>query len=290
MAYTKSIVDNTYYEFQTQLADPLTVAVKLNAELGMDFVPSGVDFADPASYLFRRLYENRQHSTGDQWQWQGNLDLDTGSSLLPKFKFGLRYADRKANSTYGDHYAGLSSLRDPITRVPGVSDGGIIEAGFHGDDVQQCRSWFAPNANILNDRINDVRDHIRQALVRANADGAARQAWATAAIPICSHRMSERVPEAAREFQALDHSMLSKGQRQSAELGLSLALKREGDVIGLSQRRSAPSHLIGVRSMQCRLGLYSPIRSSMPTNAGSNFSAFSWPPEKRSRSPSPTTF
>ena len=178
LAYTKSIVDNTYYEFQTQLASPLTVAVKLNAERGVDFVPSGVDFADPASYLFRGLYENRQRSTGDQWQWQGNLDLDTGSSLIPKFKFGLRYADRKANSTYGDRYAGLSSLRDPITRVPGVSDGGIIEAGFHGDDAQQFRSWFAPNANILNDRINDVRDYIRQALVRANADGATRQAWA----------------------------------------------------------------------------------------------------------------
>jgi len=46
------------------------------------------------------------------------------------------------------------------------------------------------------------------------------------------YRMSERVPEAVSAFQGLDHSMLSKGQRQSAELGLALALKREGDVIG----------------------------------------------------------
>ncbi|HEX8419060.1 MAG TPA: TonB-dependent receptor [Sphingomonas sp.] len=177
LAYTKSIVDNTYYEFQTQLANPLSLAVRLNAERSVDFVPSGVAFDDPNSYFMRGLYENRQRSTGGQWQWQGNLDLDTGSSLLPKFKFGLRYADRTASSTFGDRYASLAGLRDPIARVPGVSDGGIIEAGFHGDDVQQFRSWFAPNADIINDRINDIRDYTRQALVRANADAGTRQAW-----------------------------------------------------------------------------------------------------------------
>lgn len=177
LAYTRSIVDNTYYRFETQLANPLSLAVRLNAERSVDFVPSGVDFNDPASYYVRGLYENRLRSTGDQWQWQGNLDLETGFELFPKFKFGLRYADRKAESTFGDRYAALASLHDPITQVPGVSDGAIIDAGFHGEDVQQFRSWFAPNANILNNRISDVRSYIRQALVRANASAETSQAW-----------------------------------------------------------------------------------------------------------------
>ena len=177
LAYTKSIVDNTFGQFQTQLAAPLSLAVRLNDNRSVNFVPSGVDFADPASFYVRGLLENRQRSTGDQWQWQGNLLLDTGSPLLPKFRFGLRYADRKASSTFGDRYASLGNLRDPITRVPSVADGGVIEAGFHGDDVQKFRSWYAPNAYQFNARINDVRAYVRDALVRAG-DGGAQPAWA----------------------------------------------------------------------------------------------------------------
>ncbi len=177
LAYTKSIVDNTFFRFETQLANPLSIAVRLNADRGVDFVPSGVDFADPASYLMRGFYENRNRSTGDQWQWTGNMDLETGSSLFPRFKFGLRYANRNASSTYGDRDARLAGLRDPISRVPGVSEGGIIEPGFHGDDAQKFRSWFAPNSNILNDRLDDVRGYIRDALLRSNAGAGAREAW-----------------------------------------------------------------------------------------------------------------
>ncbi|MGN7998919.1 TonB-dependent receptor [Sphingomonas sp. 22176] len=177
LAYTKSIVDNTYYEFQTTLASPLSLAVKLNDQRGVNFAPSGVDFNNPASYYVRGLYENRNRAEGGQWQWQGNLALDTGSRLFPKFLFGLRYGDRSASSVYGDRYASLNSLRDPISVVPGVSDGRLIEAGFHGDAVQQFRSWFAPDPDILNDRINDVRGYVRQALVRSGADAGTEQAW-----------------------------------------------------------------------------------------------------------------
>lgn len=179
LAYTNSIVDNTFFRFETQLANPLSIAVRLNADRSVDFTPSGVDFANAANYLMRGLYENRNRSTGDQWQWMGNMDLDTGSPLLPRFKFGLRYANRNANSVFGDRDARLAGLRDSITAVPGVSDGGIIDPGFHGDDVQQFRSWFAPNSNILNDRFNDVRGYVRDALVRGNASAGARLAWSS---------------------------------------------------------------------------------------------------------------
>ncbi|MBY9064913.1 TonB-dependent receptor [Sphingomonas yunnanensis] len=195
LAYTKSIVDNTFGQFQTQLAAPLTLSVRLNDQRSVNFVPSGVDFNDPASYYVRGLLENRQRSTGDQWQWQGNLLLDTGSSLFPKFRFGLRYANRNANSTFGDRYASLAALRDPITKVPSVADGGIIEAGFHGDDVQQFRSWYAPDAFAFNDRISDVRAYVRDALVRAG-DAGAQSAWAPerpALNPLSAFRAREQV-------------------------------------------------------------------------------------------------
>jgi TonB-dependent receptor len=176
LAYTKSIVDNTFGQFQTQTATPLSLAVRLNDRRSVNFTPSGVDFNNPDSFYVRGLFENRQKSIGDQLQWQGNLLLDTQSSLFPKFRFGVRYADRNASSTYGDRYASLASLRDPINNVPSVSDGGIIEAGFHGDDVQQFRSWYAPNAYVFNDRLNDVRGYVRQALVRIGDTGA-QGAW-----------------------------------------------------------------------------------------------------------------
>jgi TonB-dependent receptor len=195
LAYTKSIVDNTFGQFQTQVTTPLSLSVKLNDNRSVNFVPSGVDFNNPDSFYMRGLFENRQKSMGDQWQWQGNLVLDTGSSLLPKFRFGLRYADRNASSTYGDRYASLASLKDPISKVPTVAQGGIVEAGFHGDDVQRFRAWYAPDAFLFNDRISDVRSYIRDALVRAG-DTAAQPAWAPerpALNPLNAFRAREQV-------------------------------------------------------------------------------------------------
>ncbi|WP_083500382.1 TonB-dependent receptor [Sphingomonas endophytica] len=178
LAYTRSTVNNNWGQFQTQVATPLSLSVKLNDQRSVNFTPSGVDFNNPDSFYMRGLIENRGRGAGSQWQWQGNLALDTGSSLFPKFYFGLRYGDRDASSVFGDRYAALASLKDPISKVPTVSQGGIIEAGFHGDDVQQFRSWFAPNAFLLNDRLNDVRGYIRDALARSGADAATQAAWA----------------------------------------------------------------------------------------------------------------
>ena len=178
LAYTKSIASGNWGQFQTQVATPLSLAVKLNDQRGVNFTPSGVDFSNPNSFYMRGLLENRSRSAGDQWQWQGNLALDTDSSLFPKFMFGLRYGDRSASSVYGDRYASLVSLKDTIDKVPTVAQGGMIQPGFQGDDVQQFRSWFAPNAFLFNQQLNSVRDYIRQALVRSGADAGTQAAWA----------------------------------------------------------------------------------------------------------------
>ncbi|GGO91448.1 TonB-dependent receptor [Stakelama pacifica] len=178
LAYTKSTVDGNWGQFQTQVATPLSLSVKLNDEGSVNFTPSGVDFADPNSFYMRGLIENRSRATGDQWQWQGNVSLDTGSSLIPKFLFGLRYGDRNASSVFGDRYASLVSLKDPILKVPTLSQGGMVAPGFWNDDVQQFRSWYAPDAFLFNDRLNDVRGYIREALVREGADAATQDAWA----------------------------------------------------------------------------------------------------------------
>ncbi|MEG8051457.1 metallophosphoesterase [Sphingomonas aurantiaca] len=67
-----------------------------------------------------------------------------------------------------------------------------------------------------------------------------------------SYRMMSRLPEARTEFERLDHSMLSKSQRQLASLGFALVLKGLGDhqgaldaadrVIAIDKRSSAALH------------------------------------------------
>lgn len=58
-----------------------------------------------------------------------------------------------------------------------------------------------------------------------------------------SLRMCARLPEAQAAFQALDHSTLSKEQRQSAELGLALALQVTGDT---SEAKEAAQRAISI--------------------------------------------
>jgi TonB-dependent receptor len=196
LAYTKSIVDNTFGRFETQTVSPLSLAVRLNDQRSVNFTPSGVDFASPDSFYVRGLYDERRRSEGSQWQWQGNAVIDTASALFPKFRFGLRYANRDANSVFGGRYAALAGLRDPISKVPTLPQGGVIEAGFHGDDVQQFRSWYAPDAYLFNDRIADVRAYVRDGLVRLNADAGTRATWASEDPrydPLASFRAREQV-------------------------------------------------------------------------------------------------
>ena len=193
------------------MATPLSLAVKLNDQRGVNFTPSGVDFSNPNSFYMRGLLENRSRSAGDQWQWQGNLVLDTDSSLFPKFMFGLRYGDRSASSVYGDRYASLVSLKDTIDKVPTVAQGGMIQPGFQGDDVQQFRSWFAPNAFLFNQQLNSVRDYIRQALVRSGADAGTQAAWARAAQP----QPAQRLPGARAGLYRLCAGQLRLQHRHS---------------------------------------------------------------------------
>ncbi len=196
LAYTRSVVSNTFGRFETQTVSPLSLAVRLNDQRSVNFVPSGVDFANPDSFYVRGVYDERRRSEGSQWQWQGNALIDTGSALFPKFRLGLRYADRNARSQFGGRYAGLSGLRDVISKVPTVSQGGIIEAGFRGDDVQQFRSWYAPDAYLFNDKLDDVRGYVRDGLTRLNADAATQAAWASDEPrydPLASFRAREQV-------------------------------------------------------------------------------------------------
>ncbi|VXD00032.1 TonB-dependent receptor [Sphingomonas sp. 8AM] len=196
LAYTRSVVSNTFGRFETQTVSPLSLAVRLNDQRSVNFTPSGVDFASPDSFYVRGVYDERRRSEGSQWQWQGNALIDTGSTLFPKFRLGLRYADRNARSEFGGRYAGLSGLREVISEVPTVSQGGIIEAGFRGDDVQQFRTWYAPDAYLFNDKLNDVRGYVRDGLARLNADAGTQAAWASDEPrydPLASFRAREQV-------------------------------------------------------------------------------------------------
>ncbi len=178
LAYTKSIVDNVYYSFDTQLIRPIAVDVGLNVEGSVDFTPTGLDFNDPASYNFRGFYDQRNRATGEQIQWQGNMVLDTGSELFPEFQIGLRYANRDASARSGDRYAAFPQLGIPIAQVPGVDEGGVIRAGFRGSDTQQFRRYYSISADGVLNNITGIRDFVRAGLVRSGADAGTIATWA----------------------------------------------------------------------------------------------------------------
>ncbi len=195
LAYTSSIVTTQYNMFDTALTKPLALNIKLNVEGSVDFTPGGVDFSGPSDYNFRGLYDQRTRSEGTQWQSLTTLKLDTGIGWLPKLDFGFRYAHRDASSLSGDRYASLAQLNLPVTSVPGASQGGILQAGFRGSDVQRFRTyWQLPTDAIVNN-LDPIRQFVRRGLVASGASADAQALWASQVPnfnPVNSFTASER--------------------------------------------------------------------------------------------------
>ncbi len=143
--------------------------MKLNDQGSVNFTPSGVDFANPNSFYMRGLIENRSRSMGDQWQWQGYVVLDTDSSLFPKFSSVCATAIAAPVRSMATVMLAGQPEGTRSTRCRPSRRGGIIG---RASGATMCSSSAAGTAQrlLFNDRLNDVRDYIRQALVRAGAD------------------------------------------------------------------------------------------------------------------------
>jgi TonB-dependent receptor len=124
--------------------------------------------ADPNNYAFRGLFEENQQAKGKDWQGRLDFEYQTGSNLLPKLQWGIRYVDRDASRVYGSRYSRDASQRlpgfpdvygTPITSVP--LDYQLFRAGFRGaDNPPFPTTWLTPTYSSIRDNIVQLRQFV----------------------------------------------------------------------------------------------------------------------------------
>jgi len=178
-AYTDSRWNLTQYAVDFAAATPPTVDIDFDRDGesgGAEFGFPDFDLTDPAGYIVRGLFDRRQRLVGTGIQWRGDLQLETGSRIVPRLDFGLRYTNRTSRGENGERYADLRALRIPLADVP-FGAGDVISPGFRGLDAQPDRAWYAPTANGITDHIADLRDFAYAGLAQFGAANAAD--WAS---------------------------------------------------------------------------------------------------------------
>jgi TonB-dependent receptor len=120
----------------------------------------GLDFADPANYLYRGFFEEYSKVKGDDWQ--GRLDAEyspAGLDWLPKIQAGVRYVDRDASNSIGSRYWDANNagrFRIPITAVP--LDYELFHPAFNGDEHKPTpTTWLAPTFDSVWDNLIALR-------------------------------------------------------------------------------------------------------------------------------------
>jgi iron complex outermembrane receptor protein len=138
---------------------PVTVNATIDANgNGPQFSLPGFDASNPANYIYRGFYEERQIAKGKDWQARTDLEYETGISFLPKIEIGLRYVDRYAHRQYGNHYFGGDPVLNqnvPITAVP--LDYELFQTGFRGDNTPVFHQWLAPTYQSIQNNILQLR-------------------------------------------------------------------------------------------------------------------------------------
>lgn len=173
-AYTDSRWELIQYATDFSATVPPTVDILFDRDGesgGAEFFFRDFDLTDPASYVFRGLFDRRQKLTGTGIQWRGDLEMETDWSFIPRIEFGLRYTNRTSRGQNGERYADLRSLRLPFADVP-FGKGAVIEPGFNGLDAQPDRAWYAPTRDGITDNIAALRAFAYDHLVELGAENA----------------------------------------------------------------------------------------------------------------------
>lgn len=161
LSYEDSRYTARSWSLDSAFAAPPTVVVKFNEKDGAAFDLPGFDASNPANYLWRGYYERRYIAKGSGVQWRGDATYDTGSSLIPEIKFGLRYTDRDASLIQGSRYAWVLPLRMPLAGLP-VGELQLIEDPFRGSTqgftryLMPTREGVAGNFAALRQRSVDA--------------------------------------------------------------------------------------------------------------------------------------
>lgn len=112
-----------------------------------EFAITNIDFSDPSEQFFDGLFEENQKSSGDDWQFRGDVEYAFDGPLLKNFQFGVRYTDRDAERLYANRFSRPAVLTN-ATALPvdfkvfkGVNFGGTTE--FSAPTYQSIRENIA---------------------------------------------------------------------------------------------------------------------------------------------------
>ena len=122
---------------------------------GPTFSIRNFDPSNPANYVYRGFYEEKQVAKGDDWQARFDADYDTGIEFLPKVEAGIRYVNRDADRQFGNRYS-TRNEGSPLSAVP--LDYELFDRGFRGDDLRPFPStWLAPTYDSIRDNLDEMR-------------------------------------------------------------------------------------------------------------------------------------
>jgi TonB-dependent receptor len=105
------------------------------------FTIRGLDFNNPANFLFDGLYEENQVSQGNDYQARIDASYELDLGFISSVDAGVRYTDRDASREFGNRFAGFRGQNIPGTALPLEFD--VARAGFQGTNVQSGFLTFA---------------------------------------------------------------------------------------------------------------------------------------------------
>ncbi|MGN7097023.1 TonB-dependent receptor [Brevundimonas diminuta] len=158
LARTDSTYEFSNYSFDTAFTHAPVTLIDFDTpreDGGASFEFHDFDVTDPNNYVYRGLFDRHFIGAGDDWQAKIDLTYDTGNSLIPQLKFGVRYVDRNGSYQNGERYQNQEDLGLPLTSFP--VELALIPAGFNGSDVQAMRAWVSPTYGSLRSNLDVLR-------------------------------------------------------------------------------------------------------------------------------------
>ncbi|RSB47716.1 MULTISPECIES: TonB-dependent receptor [Brevundimonas] len=158
LARTDSTYEFSNYSFDTAFTHAPVTLIDFDTpgeDGGAAFEFRDFDVTNPDNYVYRGLFDRHFIGAGDDWQAKIDLTYDTGNSLIPQLKFGVRYVDRNGSYQNGERYQNQEDLGLPLTALP--VELALIPAGFNGSDVQAMRAWVSPTYGSLRSNMDALR-------------------------------------------------------------------------------------------------------------------------------------
>lgn len=111
---------------------------------------TGIDFANPAAQFFDGLFEENQKSTGQDWQFRGDLEYEFDSPFLKSLQVGVRYTDREAERRYSNRF-GRSPTQITGDQLP------VTFKVFDGVDFGGTTEFAAPTYASIRNSLGALR-------------------------------------------------------------------------------------------------------------------------------------